>query len=96
MAVFGHWTPLPPVHATRGSSQTAFVLPQGQKVTTVTGVVVTKPGRIRILHSILIPGQQPVNSGLLYLLTYRGEGFWKVWLNGKLIDAVSIPRFFLL
>jgi murein DD-endopeptidase MepM/ murein hydrolase activator NlpD len=64
-----------PVHPTRGSSQTAFVLPQGQKVTTVTGVVVTKPGRIRILHSILIPGQQPVNSGFLYLLTYRGEGF---------------------
>jgi hypothetical protein len=81
-----------PVHPTRGSSQTAFVLPQGQKVTTVTGVVVTKPGRIRILHSILIPGQQPVNSGFLYLLTYRGEGFWKVWLNGKLIDAVSIPE----
>ena len=43
----------------------------------MTGVVVTKPGRIRILHSILIPGQQPVNSGLLYLLTYRGEGFWE-------------------
>jgi hypothetical protein len=81
-----------PVHPTRGSSQTAFVLPQGQKVTTVAGVVVTKPGRIRILHSIVIPGQQPVNSGLLYLLTYRGEGFWKVWLNGKLIDAVSIPE----
>ena len=66
-----------PVHPTRGSRQTAFVLPQGQKVTTVTGVVVTKPGRIRILHSILIPGQQPVNSGFLYLLTYRGEGFGK-------------------
>ena len=81
-----------PVHPTRGSSQTAFVLPQGQKVTTVTGVVVTKPGRIRILHSIVIPGQQPVNSGFLFLLTYRGEGFWKVWLNGKLIDAVSIPE----
>jgi murein DD-endopeptidase MepM/ murein hydrolase activator NlpD len=81
-----------PVHPTRGSSQIAFDLPQGQKVTTVTGVVVTKPGRIRILHPIVIPGQHPVSSGVLYVLTYRGEGFWKVWLNGKLIDAVSIPE----
>jgi hypothetical protein len=80
-----------PVHPTRGSSQTAFVLPKGQKVTTLTGVVVTKPGRIQILHPIRVQGQEPVNSGYLYILTYRGEGFWKVWLNGKLIDAVSIP-----
>ena len=80
-----------PVHPTRGSSQSAFVLPKGQKVTTLTGVVVTKPGRIQILHPIRVQGQEPVNSGYLYILTYRGEGFWKVWLNGKLIDAVSIP-----
>ena len=81
-----------PVHPTRGSTQTAFVLSKGQKVITVTGVVVTKPGRIQILHPIAIPGQQLLTSGLLYLLTYRGEGFWKVWVNGKLIDAASIPE----
>jgi murein DD-endopeptidase MepM/ murein hydrolase activator NlpD len=81
-----------PVHPARGSAQTAFVLSKGQKITTLTGVVVTKPGRIRILHPIVIAGQQPISSGEIYVLTYRGEGFWKVWLNGKLIDAVLIPE----
>jgi len=80
-----------PVHPSRTSAQTAFVLPKGQRVTTLTGVVVTTPGRIKILHPIRIQGLEPINSGDLYLLTYRGEGFWKIWLNGKLIDAVSIP-----
>jgi hypothetical protein len=80
-----------PVYSTRGAIQTAFVLAKGQKITTLTGVVVTIPGRIRILHPIRIAGQEPLNAGFLYVLTYRGEGFWKVWLNSKLIDAVSIP-----
>lgn len=80
-----------PVHPARGSSQTAFVVPKGQKISTVTGVVITKPGKIRILHPVVLPGQEPISSGVIYVLTYRGEGFWKIWFNGKLVDAASIP-----
>jgi hypothetical protein len=81
-----------PVHATRGASATSFVLTKGQKVTTLAGVVITKPGRIRIIHPVHISGQELVGSGYLYVLTYRGEGFWKVWLNGKLIDSVALQN----
>jgi len=81
-----------PVHTTRGATTTSFVLTKGQKVTTLTGVVITKPGRIRIIHPIRISGQGLVASGYLYILTYRGEGLWKVWLNGELIDSVAIQN----
>jgi hypothetical protein len=81
-----------PVHPARGSAQTAFVLAKGQKVTTVSGVVITKPGRIQILHPISIPEIGVIDSGEIEVLTYRGEGFWKAWINGKLIDAVQITN----
>ena len=71
---------------------TSYVLKRGQKVTTMTGTVITKPGRIRIIHPVRISGQESVESGYLYLLTYRGEGFWKVWLNGRLIDSAGIQN----
>lgn len=81
-----------PVYATRGAAGVSYSLKAGQKVTTLTGSVITKPGRIRIIHPVHISGQDPVQSGYLYLLTYLGEGFWKVWLSGKLIDAVEIQN----
>jgi murein DD-endopeptidase MepM/ murein hydrolase activator NlpD len=77
------------VHPFHDSTKTAFVLTKGQKVTTVTGMVTTKPGKIRIVHPIRID-RLLVNEGYLYVLAYRGEGFWKVWLNGKLIDSVQL------
>ncbi len=79
-----------PVHPSRESNAISYMLKPGQKVTALTGTVITKPGRIRIIHPVRISGQEQVNSGYLYLLTYRGEGFWKIWLNGRLIDSVEI------
>jgi hypothetical protein len=66
-------------------------LNKGQRVTAVTGIVITKPGKIRLLHPIQIPGVgtlAPQND--IYILTYRGEGYWKIWLQGKLIDSVQL------
>jgi len=81
-----------PVHPAQGSKTTSFVLKKGQTVTTLTGAVITKPGRIKIIHPIRISGQEQVQAGDLYVLTYRGEGFWKIWLKGKLIDSVALPN----
>jgi murein DD-endopeptidase MepM/ murein hydrolase activator NlpD len=82
------------VHPARGASATSFVLTKGQKVRTVTGVVVSTPGKIKIIHPVRVAGQELVRSGYLDVLTYRGEGFWKVWLNGKLIDSVQLQNVF--
>lgn len=78
------------VHPARGASVTSFLLKPGQRVTTLTGAVSTEPGKIRIIHPVRVAGQQLVRSGYLYVLTYREEGFWKVWLNGAVTDAVAI------
>jgi len=79
-----------PVYPTRGATATSYALKPGEKVTTLTGTVITKPGKIRVIHPVRISGQQLVESGYVYVLTYRGEGFWKVWLNGKLTESVAI------
>lgn len=81
-----------PVYPTRGAAAAGYTIKPGEKVTTLTGAVITKPGKIRIIHPVRISGQELVKSGYLYLLTYRGEGFWKVWVNGKLTDAVGIQN----
>ena len=70
-----------------------FVVVRGARVVAVTGVVVTtKVGRAVVQRETTIglaritvqPGEE------ILLLHYKGEGFWKYWLRGK-IDEEFIP-----
>jgi hypothetical protein len=76
-----------------------FRLQPGEKVTALTGVVITvKPGRVEFREPTnlssangpiyIVPGQT------LYLLTYEGEGFIKAWFNGRLYRDVDTVDFF--
>ena len=82
----------------RSNAPVAFRLKRGDKITAVTGVVVTtKPGRVllhrpnTIIHNgapIIIPAGE-----VLYLLTYQGEGFSKIWYRGEVITDVDVANF---
>ncbi|MBP6003532.1 MAG: hypothetical protein KA746_08885 [Pyrinomonadaceae bacterium] len=73
--------------AMRDGSSIAFRLKKGERVKGVTGVVVTsRPGEVRVLKRTKI-GRFTANKGdTLYLLTYIGEGFHKVWFKGKISE----------
>ncbi len=67
-----------------GSSPVAFTLRRGERVTGMTGVVITtQPGQARVLKPTVIGGLQVRSGETVHLLTYIGEGFYKVWYKGK-------------
>lgn len=68
----------------RNDSPAAFTLRRGEKVMGLTGVVITtQPGQARILKATVIGGIQVRSGEIIHLLTYVGEGFYKVWYKGK-------------
>ena len=80
--------------ARRAGAPGAFTVKKNERVTALTGVVVTQvPGRVEFRKAVdlstssgtlhIEPGQS------LYLLTYRGEGFTKAWFGGRLYDDVD-------
>jgi len=84
----------------RTTSPVLFNLKKGEKVTALTGVVVTtKPGMVRFREAVELGFYDVANrrAGLLriepeqtlYLLTYRGEGATLAWLDGRLYDEVD-------
>ena len=99
---YGEWTARQAVvvrRERRRGASVVFRVPQGAKVTALTGVVVTlKAGRVQFraphemghrLGSLRVePGQT------LYLLTYQGEGFTKAWFDGRLYDGLDGSDFF--
>ena len=71
-------------------SPQVFKAGQGEVVTGLTGVVVThKPGRVVVKRAVTIGGgggEAPVAvpaGAVLDVLHYQGEGFFKVWYQGK-------------
>jgi len=76
----------------------AFRVRAGEKVTALTGVVVTvRAGRIqfRTAHEALSDGGPiRISAGdTLYLLTYQGEGFSKVWFHGLVYSDVDLTDY---
>jgi len=69
-------------------SAALFTVKKGEKVQGVTGVVITtRPGKVRVLKNTKI-GEVAVKRGeTIYLLTYLGEGFFRMWRNGKLMEG---------
>jgi hypothetical protein len=82
----------------RPDAPVGFRLKAGEKVTAVTGVVVTvKPGRVQFREPSTLRasnGNIHIRPGqTLYLLTYQGEGFTKAWFNGRLYRDVDTVEF---
>jgi hypothetical protein len=72
-------------------SGVAFRVKKGEHVVGLTGVVITlKPGKAIVRKATTI-GQDKrkirVKPGdVLYLLHYMGEGFYKIWFNGRIYE----------
>jgi hypothetical protein len=72
----------------RDDSPVAFKVRKGERVTAVTGVVITtEPGQARLLKPIAIADKRARIGDVVYLLTDLGEGFCKVWYKGKMTEA---------
>ena|SRR3972149_1034755 len=75
----------------RNGSPVAYKVGKGERVTGLTGVVITtKPGRVKVLKPVRIGYYNASRGEIVYLLTYRGEGFFKVWYKGNIIDSVDM------
>jgi hypothetical protein len=95
--VYREWTALGAVGVRRdrrADSPVVFSVKKGEKLTAITGVVVTtRAGRVQFSEPIdlstlsgplhIVPGQT------LYLLTYRGEGVTLAWFQGRFYDEVD-------
>ena len=82
----------------RRDAPVSFSLQAGEKVTALTGVVVTlTPGRVEFRQpKTLSSSPKPIRiepGQTLYLLTYQGEGFTKAWFNGALYRDVDASDF---
>ena len=59
-------------------------------MTGMTGVVITtQPGLARALKAASIGGMMLRPGEVVYLLTYAGEGSYKVWYRGK-VEEIAI------
>jgi hypothetical protein len=98
---YREWTTNAPVRVLtdrRQDAPVAFELPQGARVTALTGVVSTVvPGIVQLIDPVEIEtgqGTIPMRAGeVFYLLTYEGEGFGKVWIKDRVYTGVDLSRF---
>ncbi len=76
-------------------SAVAFRARKGERVTGVTGVVITlKPGKVMVIKATTIGQTRKIRvkpGDVLYLLHYMGEGFFKIWFNGKIYENEMPP-----
>jgi hypothetical protein len=78
------------------NSGVAFRVRKGEHVIGLTGVVITlKPGKAEVRKATTIgmdKRKTKVRPGdVLYLLHYEGEGFYKIWFNGKIYENEMPP-----
>ena len=67
-------------------SAIAFRIKRREKVTGMTGVVITsEAGTVKALKDFTFPeSKTPIKAGeIFYILTYYGEGYYQVFYNGK-------------
>jgi hypothetical protein len=69
-------------------SRVAFRLKKGERVVGLTGVVITtRPGVARVLKAEKL-GRVDLRKGdTVYLLTYLGEGYNRIWHKGRTTEA---------
>jgi hypothetical protein len=75
------------IHTDRqDDSPVAFRVRRGEQVLGITGVVVTtRLGRAIVREPILVEPHKPdlMPGSLVYVLSYVGEGVWKIWIKGQ-------------
>lgn len=90
---YGVWIANKPTLIQRGrqaNSAVAFRVVKAEKVTAITGVVITtEPGQARVLKPIAVGGNRANTGESLFLLTDLGEGAYKVWYKGR-IETISL------
>jgi hypothetical protein len=99
--VYREWNATAPVNVRverRGNAAILFRAAAGEKVTALTGVVITtRAGHARLRWPTDLEtseGTIRLNAGeVLYLLTYQGEGYTKAWLRGRLLEWADISEF---
>ena len=99
--VYREWTARAEVRVRAGrraGAPVVFQLRAGERVTALTGVVVTvRAGQVRFdAPQRLATSGGPIDVSpqqTLYLLTYQGEGFIKVWFDGKVYEDVDATGF---
>jgi hypothetical protein len=100
--VYREWTAKAVVNVRterRPNARIGFTLRGNEKVTAITGVVVTlKAGRVEFREPKDVSSASgPVHfepGDTLYLLTYEGEGFTKAWFKGKLYVSLDAADFY--
>jgi len=71
----------------RENSAKVFRVKKGERVKALTGVVITtKPGRARVSRPISLEGRRANVGDIVELLTYAGEGAYKLRYHGALIE----------
>jgi hypothetical protein len=78
----------------RADAPVVFTLEKGERVSAITGVVVTiKAGRVQFREPVdLVSRSGPLHiepDQTLYLLTYHGEGSTTAWFQGRLYQDVD-------
>jgi hypothetical protein len=71
----------------RDGAPVAFSVRRGTKVQAMTGVVVTSRfGRAVVRRPTALDGVEVTPRDSIVVLHYVGEGFWKLWVRGKLVE----------
>ena len=79
--------------AVRDGSSIAFRLKKGERVKGITGAVTTlQPGEVRVLKRTKIGTFTARPGDTLYLLTYVGEGFHRIWYKGKITEEETYDK----
>ncbi|MBK7392881.1 MAG: hypothetical protein IPI64_06200 [Chloracidobacterium sp.] len=79
--------------AMRDGSSIAFRLKKGERVRGLTGSVITsQAGEVRVLKRTKIGRFTARPGDTLYLLTYVGEGFHRVWYKGKITEEETYDK----
>ncbi|MFT3744340.1 MAG: hypothetical protein QM785_08590 [Pyrinomonadaceae bacterium] len=75
------------------ASSIAFRLKKGERVRGLTGSVITsQAGEVRVLKRTKIGTFTAKPGDTLYLLTYVGEGFHRVWYRGKITEEETYDK----
>lgn len=62
-------------------------LKKGERVKGLTGTVITtRAGEIRVLKNTKLGNLNLKRGDRLYMLTYLGEGFSKIWYKGRIVE----------
>lgn len=91
--VYRNWTAMKSITIHKSMSDNSPVIyriRKGEKVRGLTGVVITsEPGEAKALKDITFEGYGvEVKKGeKVLLLTYQGEGYYRVWFKGKFFGA---------